>query len=139
MAYLHFSTDPVLSPYVGASVVPPAATPKKAAATGLTALEWSVVALAQGDRLSSLREPSPLSIALGRVFGRGGRSQNLADPRLEALRRMAVLSWHRGFAVPTHELTAFLRAGFTTEQYETMVASIGAAASDTQAKRHRHH
>ncbi len=137
MAYLHFSSDPVLSPYVGTTVVAPAAAPKKAAASGLTALEWSVVALAQRDRLSSLREPSPLSIALGRVFGRGGRSPTLADPRLEALRRMAVLSWHRGFAVPTHELTAFLRAGFTIDQYEAMVASIGAAASEGQAKRRR--
>jgi len=137
MAYLHFSSDPVLSPYVGTTVVAPAAAPKKAAATGLTALEWSVVALAQRDRLSSLREPSPLSMALGRVFGRGGRSPNLADPRLEALRRMAVLSWHRGFAVPTHELTAFLRAGFTLDQYEAMVASIGAATSEGQAKRQR--
>ncbi len=137
MAYLHFSSDPVLSPYVGTTVVAPAAAPKKAAASGLTALEWSVVALAQRDRLSSLREPSPLSMALGRVFGRGGRSPTLADPRLEALRRMAVLSWHRGFAVPTHELTAFLRAGFTLDQYEAMVASIGAAASEGQAKRRR--
>ncbi len=137
MAYLHFSSDPVLSPYVGTTVVAPAAAPKKAAASGLTALEWSVVALAQRDRLSSLREPSSLSIALGRVFGRGGRSPTLADPRLEALRRMAVLSWHRGFAVPTHELTAFLRAGFTLDQYEAMVASIGAAASEGQAKRRR--
>lgn len=137
MAYLHFSSDPVLSPYVGTTVVAPAAAPKKAAASGLTALEWSVVALAQRDRLSSLREPSSLSIALGRVFGRGGRSPTLADPRLEALRRMAVLSWHRGFAVPTHELTAFLRAGFTLDQYEAMVASIGAAASEEQAKRRR--
>lgn len=127
MAYLHFSSDPILSPFIGADVVAPDVTPKKAAASGLTALEWSVVALAQGDRISSLREPSPLSIAFGKVFGRGGRSPNLADPRLEALRRMAVHAWHRGFAVPTHELTAFLRAGFTIEQYETMQASIGAA------------
>lgn len=139
MAYLHFSSDPILSPFIGADVVAPDVSPKKAAATGLTALEWSVVALAQGDRLSSLREPSPLSVALGRVFGRGGRSPTLADPRLEALRRMAVLSWHRGFAVPTHELTAFLRAGFTTEQYETMVASVGAAASDARTRRYGDH
>lgn len=87
MAYLHFSSDPVLSPYVGTTVVAPAGAPKKLAATGLTALEWSVVALAQRDRLSSLRAPSPLSIALGKVFGRGSGSPNLADPRLEALRR----------------------------------------------------
>lgn len=137
MAYLHFSSDPVLSPYVGTTVVAPAGAPKKLAATGLTALEWSVVALAQRDRLSSLRAPSPLSIALGKVFGRGSGSPNLADPRLEALRRMAVLSWHRGFAVPTHELTTFLRAGFTIDQYEAMLASIGAAAANAQASRRR--
>ncbi|MEH3039700.1 MAG: hypothetical protein PGN21_06515 [Sphingomonas paucimobilis] len=135
MAYLHFSGDPVLAPYTDATVVAPLKE-RKASATGLTALEWSVVALAQHDRLSSLREPSALSIALGKVFGRGGRSPTLADPKLEALRRMAVLSWHRGFAIPTQELTDFLRAGFTTDQYETMLASIGAARSrDERAAR----
>jgi alkylhydroperoxidase family enzyme len=41
----------------------------------------------------------------------------LADPRLEALRRLAVLCWHDGPAVPSHEVLALLDAGFTSEQH----------------------
>lgn len=126
MAYVDFSGDtlfatPAAAPAIAAPVV------VEPTPTGLTALEWSVVALAQRDRIASLREPSPLSIALGRVFGTRRRDPNLADPKLEALRRMAVLSWHRGYAVPVHELAAFFAAGFNTDQYETMLASISTA------------
>lgn len=95
----------------------------------LSALEWSVVALAQRDRLSSLGTPGRLSVALGKVFGTGRSALHLADPKLEALRRIAVLSWHHGVAVPATELAAFFRAGFTAGQYHTMTASIAAARS----------
>jgi len=130
MAYVNFSGDPVLA----AHVVVDRSDPVPASPTGLTALEWSVVALAQRDRMSSLRTPSPVSIALGKVFGTRRRDPALADERLEALRRMAVLSWHRGFAVPVHELAAFFRAGFSTDQYETMLASISTAQSSRKAR-----
>ncbi len=89
----------------------------------LSALEWAVVALARQDTLASLREPGRLSVALGQLFGRKANPR-LADPRLEALRRMAVLSWHHRFAVPAQEVSDFLAAGFTAEQYETMLGSI---------------
>lgn len=125
MAYVDFSGDPVLAAHPALD----APMPAMAAPIGLTALEWSVVALAQRDRLGSLRQASRLSVALGKVFGNGGRSPGLADPKLEALRRMAVLSWHRGFAVPVSELAAFFRAGFTADQYEAMLASISTARS----------
>ena len=107
-----------------------AATPNQDAdpANRLTALEWSVVALARRDRPSSLREPSRLSVALGSVFGRH-QHPHLADPRLEALRRVAVLAWHRGAkALSDAEVEAFTAAGFTTGQYRTLLASIGAAS-----------
>lgn len=92
----------------------------------LGALEWSVVAIARNDSLSSLRAPGRMSVALGNIFGRR-QNPRLADPRLEALRRMAVLAWHQGFAVPVSEIKAFLAAGFTADQYETVLASIGTA------------
>ena len=130
MAYVDFSGDPVLAAYAGAGGPEPATT---APSTGFSALEWSVVALAQHDRMSSLAQPGRLSIALGKVFGTRRHSPHLADPKLEALRRMAVLSWYRGFSVPTSELKAFFRAGFSTDQYETMLASIGAARSRMEA------
>src|SRR5687768_9053651 len=88
----------------------------------LSALEWSIVALAQRDSLASLREPGRLAAALGSLFGR--RDRRVVDPRLETLRRIAVLAWHRGWQVPTSELRAFVRAGFSLDQYELVQTSI---------------
>ena len=59
-------------------------------------------------------------------MGRTGSPQ-LANERLEALRRMAVLSWHYGFTVPGDDVADFLSAGFSPDQYELMVSSIRAA------------
>lgn len=126
MAYVDFSGNTAFAtPAAAPAIAPP--VPVEAPSVGLSALEWSVVALAQRDRLSSLRHPSPVSIALGKVFGSRRRDPNLADPKLEALRRMAVWSWHRGYAVPVSEMAAFFAAGYDADQYETMLASIAAA------------
>jgi hypothetical protein len=95
----------------------------------LSALEWSVVAFAQRDSLASLREPGRFAAALGSLFGR--RDKRVIDPRLESLRRIAVLAWHRGWQVPASELRAFVKAGFSLDQYELLQTSIarGRAAS----------
>lgn len=93
----------------------------------LSALEWSVVAFAQRDSLASLREPGRLAAALGSLFGR--RDQRVIDPRLESLRRIAVLAWHRGWQVPASELKAFVKAGFSLDQYELVQASIARGRS----------
>ena len=90
---------------------------------GFSALEWSVIALAKRDPLRSLTRPSRLSRAMGGLFGLGTRS-TLADPRLEALRRLAVLAWRRGFALPLAEIDRFLAAGFHEAQIETLVESV---------------
>lgn len=127
MAYMDFSADPLLANYT-AEPAPPAQDEGR-----LSALEWTVVALAQRDRMSSLAEPGRLAMALGSVFGLR-RSPRLADSKLEALRRMAVLSWHRGFSVPVDELKAFFKAGFSTAQYETLLDSISAARSRMRAR-----
>ena len=95
-------------------------------AQGLSALEWSVVALARRDRISSLAQPGRIATAMGRLFGTRNNPQ-LADPRLEALRRLAVLAWHRGYVLPKSELKRFLGAGFTPAQFETMLRSISSA------------
>lgn len=94
--------------------------------TGFTALEWQVVALAQRDRLSTLETPGRLSLALATVFGFKRINPELADPALEALRRIAVLAWHRGFALPESAITAFRAAGYSDDQLETLLGSIGA-------------
>lgn len=127
MAYLNFAAlqgSPIAAP---ADVLP---------VTGFSALEWQVVAIAQHDRLSTLEKPGRLSMALGMIFGGESPNPKLADQKLEALRRMAVLAWHKGYAVPRYEIRAFHEAGFTPEQYETLLASISRGrAALNQGKR----
>lgn len=98
---------------------PSVATPKFAAPAGFSVLEWSVVMLARHDRPSSLREPGHIARLLGRLLG-GGFNRRLADPRLEALRRMAVLTWHHSYSVPKREIHAFFAAGFSADHYELL-------------------
>ena len=97
-----------------------------------SALEWQVIALAERDRPGSLRRPGTLSLALGALFG--GHNPRLADPRLEALRRLAVLSWRRGYAVPRHEQRAFLDAGYRLAHQELLMDSIFAARAERRAE-----
>ncbi|WP_353739211.1 hypothetical protein [Sphingomonas sp. NIBR02145] len=127
MAYLNFSElqgSPVAAP---ADVLP---------VSGFSALEWQVVAIAQHDRLASLEKPGRLSMALGMIFGGESPNPKLADQKLEALRRVAVLAWHKGYALPRHEIRAFHEAGFTPDQYETLLASISRGrAALNQGKR----
>jgi hypothetical protein len=89
----------------------------------LSGLEWSIVALAERASLASLREPGRVATALAGLFGRSP-DKRLADERLEALRRIAVLAWHQSWKVPTSELRAFVAAGFSLDQYELLQASI---------------
>ena len=133
MAYLDLAQGypPGMAPFFAAE--DKVETPS-GAAQGLSALEWSVVALARRDRVSSLAEPSRIATAMGRLFGTGNNPR-LADPRLEALRRLAVLAWHHGYVVPKSELKNFLAAGFTLDQFETMLKSI---SSDRAARGRRH-
>jgi hypothetical protein len=91
--------------------------------TGFSALEWTVISLARQDRLSSLGKPGPLARLLARLFGIA-RPSALADPRLEALRRMAVHAWHQGYRLPVSQTKAFLAAGFSADQFDTLLASI---------------
>lgn len=130
MAYLNFSE-------VQGGTAAPAVT-KRTAKSGFSALEWSVVAIAQKDRLGSLNKPGRMSVALGVIFGGFKGDPTLADPQLEALRRIAVLAWHHGYAVPRNEIHAFHAAGYTAEQYETLMASISRGRSAlNQGKRFR--
>jgi hypothetical protein len=128
MAYLNFSE------VQGAPA--PVATPvvELAPEASLSALEWSVVAIARKDGLASLTAPSRLSIAFGMVFGGSRPNPKLADERLEALRRVAVLGWHYGYTIPTEELRAFLAAGFSLDQYELVQDSIGRARATRTAR-----
>lgn len=94
-------------------------------------LEWSVIRLARVDGLSTLREPGRFGRFINWLMNRKG-VPSLANERLEALRRMAVLSWHYGFTVPGDDVADFLSAGFSPDQYELMVRTIRAAISAPQ-------
>ena len=94
-------------------------------------LEWSVIRLARVDSLSTLRAPGSFRRFISWLMGRNG-SPELANERLEALRRMAVLSWHFGFTVPGDDVANFLSQGFSPDQYELMVRSIRAAVTAPQ-------
>lgn len=92
-------------------------------------LEWSVIRLARLDRLWTLRSSTRISRFIRRMIGRNP-NPTLANERLEALRRMAVLSWHFGFTVPGEDLAEFLQAGFSLEQYELLVSTIRSDTSN---------
>ena len=72
----------------------------------LSALEWSVVALARGDRLSSLQAPGKFSTFLKRLFEGERPSPAFADKRLEALRRVSVLA---SFPAASYRMAVHLR------------------------------
>ena len=93
---------------------------------GFSSLEWSIIRLARGQDLSTIREPGLVRRFYYWIIGRRG-NRGLANERLEALRRIAVLSWHFGFSVAGENVADFLSAGFTPEQYELLVASTRAA------------
>ncbi len=127
MGYL-FSHPSEIASSAGSGAV---GLPSPLVASRLTALEWSVVALARSDRLATIRRPGRIAIAMVGLFG-SRHNPKLADPRLEALRRMAVLSWHHGLAVREGEVEAFLTAGFTSGQYELLVASTSGTAARSE-------
>lgn len=102
----------------------------------LSALEWSIVAMAERDGLSSIRDESRYVRAIRSFFGIK-RPNPLANERLEILRRIAVLAWHYGWNVPKTELAQFLAAGFTSDEYELVQSSIGQARAARSRKRAR--
>ena len=92
----------------------------------LSALEWSIVAMAERDGLGSIRERSRFIAGLGSLFGLK-QPNRLANDRLEALRRVSILAWHHRWNVPKSEVANFLAAGFSIDQYELIQTSIGQA------------
>ncbi|MGP7796219.1 hypothetical protein [Sphingomonas sp. CLY1604] len=145
MAFLAFA-EPGNAGYARASAAPVAHLPTLAPAFPklvhaeerpmLTELERSVIGIARRDGLSTLRQPGRLSRWLGLLFG-VRISPQLADPKLEALRRIAVLSWRRGYAIASAEVKAFVAAGYSPAFYELVVDTIASArqADSRRARR----
>jgi hypothetical protein len=104
----------------------PAMIALPSAETGFSSLEWSVIRLARIDELWTIRPAGLFRRFWNALLGRG--NPELANPELEALRKIAVLSWHFGFTIPGEDVADFLSAGFTPAQYELLVTSILKAA-----------
>lgn len=122
MAYLaRIEPTEALAAYLPAAIAIPAPSPD------FSALEWSIIRLAEVDGLSTIRSPGLVRRLFNFLIGRTG-SPKLANERLEALRRIAVLSWHFGFSVSGEDVADFLSAGFSPEQYELLVTRVRAAA-----------
>ena len=99
---------------------------------GFSPLEWSIVRLARTDGLWTIRPLGPVRRLWNWLVGRG--NPQLASERLEALRRIAVLSWHFGFTVPGDDVAEFLSAGFSADQYELLVASVRSAMTSREQR-----
>jgi hypothetical protein len=127
MAYLEFAECG------GAGTAAPAYEAARPA-TRFSALEWWVIAAAQRDKLSSLDSPGPVARLFGALFPSNDNDRD-ADPRIEALRRMAVLAWHKSYVIPKWEIEGFRRAGFTLDHYELLQASIAAAKAKQRSAR----
>jgi hypothetical protein len=122
MAYLA-KIEPLDSQPVALAAI---ASPRAAKAE-FSPLEWSVIRLARIDRLWTIRASGRVRRFWNKLLGRG--NPELANPRLEALRRIAVLTWHFGFTVPGDDVADFISAGFTADQYELMAGSINSVLS----------
>jgi hypothetical protein len=92
---------------------------ESAPAPDFTPLEWSVIGLAQKDAMRSVRPRRILHRIVERLLGLAS-AQRLADPRLETLRRFAVLVRSRGLPQPEKELSRFLQAGFGARHVEIL-------------------
>lgn len=98
--------------------------------------EWTIIRLAREDGLSSLREDSEFREFLRLVFG-FERKRPLSNPRLEVLRRIAVLGWHHGYNIAGSELSAFFAAGYSPDHFDAMLAHIGAERAASAKRTHR--
>ncbi|HEX8447146.1 MAG TPA: hypothetical protein VF649_11090 [Sphingomonas sp.] len=117
MAYLNFSElAPAGAGVRDAAMIDPAALDSRA---------WTVIRLARRDGMASLADQLRFGRLRAMLFGTRPASK-LADPQLEAVRRVAVHAWQHGYAVPEREVAGFLSAGHTLAQLETLVTWIDA-------------
>ena len=91
-------------------------------------LELKVIRLAEADPIASIGPPSRFAAWFERWFGIE-RPRPLADSRLEALRRFAVLARVTGGQLPVDEVRRFLAAGFSRFQARALQRRAALSAS----------
>lgn len=129
MAFIDFS-QAGLAP----AQIAPAAIPSIAGqgSDEFSPLERRVLALAHFDGLETLEPPRDRSW-LGRLlFGPPPPSRALANERLEALRRLAVETRHKGWQVRPSAIAAAKAAGFTEAQIGRVIDGVGPAPTLAQ-------
>ena len=82
-------------------------------------LELRVIALAEADPVASIGSPTRFRRSVERWFG-FKLPRPLANERLEALRRFAVLARVSGGRLPAEEVRNFLTAGFSLLQARSL-------------------
>lgn len=122
MAYRSFGTSP--------SALPRETDSRAADSTEarFAPLELKVIALAEADPVASIGPPTRFTRFFERWFG-FKRPAPLADVRLEALRRFAVLARVAGGRLPGEEVERFVAAGFTLLHARTLQRRAATAAS----------
>ncbi len=98
----------------------------------LSALEQSVVALAQFDPLSTTRAPGPLMRLLRGAFGIEPPNR-LANKRLEVLRRYSVILRERSGRPEPCEVEAMKESGFSEAKIREVDFLIARASIDNQS------
>lgn len=107
------------------SVDPSAAVQSFRQNASLTLQERRVIELARNDSLKSLRAPRKRGWFARLILGPQPASSMLANERLEALRRLAVHTWHKGYQLPASALKEAQAAGFSEDEIGAVVDIIG--------------
>jgi hypothetical protein len=87
------------------------------------ASEWAVIRMARRDPLASIARPSRLGYLVRALFGIEPPNR-LADPRLEALRRVAVRCWRGDGSLERLDLEELISEGFAVEQALRLTAYV---------------
>lgn len=119
MAFIDFSEDAL---HLGAVSAPAKLSPVPAPM--LSMLERRVVELARDDTLATLRPRRKRSWLAKLVLGPQPPSPVLANERLEALRRLAVQTWHHGYQLPASALKDAQVAGYDETQISAALDMI---------------
>lgn len=98
----------------------------------LTALERRIIELARHDGLETLRPERKRGWLARLILGPASASPTLANERLEALRRLAVQTWHKGYTLPASALREAQAAGFDEGQIGAVIDSIGRARASVR-------
>jgi len=120
------------------AAIEPATAPALVTSTRLeefSALEQRVLELSHDDGLESLQPPRQRSWLQRLLFGPPPPSRRLANERLEALRRLAVETRHRGWQLRPSAIAAARGVGFSEAQIGRVIDTIGSASLPTLSQR----